>query len=130
VHFAIDKKQLMPDTIKEHFADTSFHLAKALHFNKVSQEYFTLLKIGAKGETKNLFNQCIQRSEWIYNNIHCRLSDNSRAILKQEMSDSLAMDAIIDELVLLTPENRATIENLIKSLNKGETIEFVQQQNY
>ena len=120
----------MSEIIKEHFKDTSFHLAKALHFNKVSREYFELLKIGSTGETKNMFNQCIQRLDWVYHNIYDRLSQNSKDILKQEMADSLAMDSIMDGLVLLTPENRSMIENLIASLNKGETVEFVQQNNY
>lgn len=120
----------MSEIIREHFKDTSFHLAKALHFNKVSMEYFELLRIGSKGETKMLFNQCIQRSQWIYNNIYCRLSDNSRAILKKEMSDSLVFDEIINKLVLLEPQQRTVIEDIINQLAKGETIEFVQQNNY
>ena len=120
----------MADIIREQFRDTSFHLAKALHFNEVSKQYFELLKIGSQGETKNMFNQCIQRLDWVYHNIYDRLSQNSKDILKQEMSDSLAMDSIMDGLVLLTPENRSMIENLIASLNKGETVEFVQQNNY
>ena len=117
----------MADIIREQFRDTSFHLAKALHFNKVSREYFDLLRIGASGETKNMFNQCIQRLDWVYHNIYDRLSQNSKDILKQEMADSLAMDSIMDGLVLLTPENRSIVEGIINSLNKGETIEFVQQ---
>ena len=120
----------MSEIIKEHFADTSYNLAKALHFNKVSMEYFNLLKIGAKGETKMLFQNCVNRLDWVYHNIYDRLSQNSKDILKQEMADSLAMDSIMDGLVLLTPENRSMIENLIASLNKGETVEFVQQNNY
>ena len=120
----------MSEIIKEHFADTSYNLAKALHFNKVSREYFDLLKVGAKGETKMLFQNCVNRLDWVYHNIYDRLSQNSKDILKQEMSDSLAMDSIMDGLVLLTPENRSMIENLIASLNKGETVEFVQQNNY
>ena len=120
----------MPEIIKETFKDTSYKLAKALHFNKVSLEYFEMLRLDSTGETKNMFGQCIQRLNWVYHNIYDRLSANSRDVLKQEMSDSLAMDAIIDELVLLTPENRSLVEGIIKSLNKGETIEFVQQQNY
>ena len=120
----------MSEIIREHFKDTSFHLAKALHFNKVSREYFELLKIGSTGETKNMFNQCIQRLDWVYHNIYDRLSGNSREILKKEMEDSLCFDEIMNKLVLLEPNQRATIESLITSLSKGETIEFVQQQNY
>lgn len=116
--------------IKEHFADTSMHLAKALHFNKVSKEYFELLKIGSTGETKNIFNQCIIRSEWIYKNIYDRLSPSSKEILKQEMEDSLAFDEIMNSLILLSTENRSVIESIIKSLAKGEKIEFVQQNTY
>ncbi len=120
----------MSEIIKENFKDTSYKLAKALHFNKVSLEYFEMLRLDAKGETKMLFSNCIQRLNWVYHNIYDRLSQNSKDALKQEMADSLALDSIMDGLVLLTPENRSMIENLISSLNKGETIEFVQQQNY
>ena len=120
----------MSEIIKEHFKDTSFHLAKALHFNKVSQEYFELLRIGSKGETKMLFSNCVQRLNWVYHNIYDRLSQNSKGVLKAEMSDSLALAEIMDGLILLTPENRAIIENLITALNKGETVEFIQKNNY
>ena len=47
----------MSEIIREHFADTSYNLAKALHFNEVSKQYFELLKIGSKGETKMLFSK-------------------------------------------------------------------------
>jgi len=120
----------MSEIIKEQFKDTSFNLAKALHFNNVSKQYFELLKIGSSGETKNLFNQCILRLDWVYHNIYDRLSQNSRDILKNEMEDSLVFDEIMNRLILLEPEQRATIESLITSLSKGETIEFVQNQNY
>jgi len=120
----------MSEVIREHFADTSYNLAKALHFNKVSMEYFNLLKIGAKGETKMLFQNCVNRLDWVYHNIYDRLSQNSRDILKKEMSDSLCFDEIMNRLVLLEPEQRAVIENLITQLSKGETIEVVQNNNY
>jgi hypothetical protein len=120
----------MSEIIKEHFADTSYNLAKALHFNKVSREYFDLLKVGAKGETKMLFQNCVNRLDWVYHNIYDRLSQNSRDILKKEMEDSLCFDEIMNKLVLLEPNQRATIESLITSLSKGETIQFVQEQNY
>lgn len=116
--------------IKETFKDTSFNLAKALHHNKISQEYFELLKIGTTGETKMLFQNCKQRLEWAYKNIYDRLGESSRNILKEEMTDSLSFDAIMDNLVLLTPENRAVVEGIITSLSKGESIELVQINNY
>jgi len=120
----------MPEIIKEKFRDTSFHLAKALHFANVSKQYFEFLKLEASGETKNLFNQCILRMDWVYHNIYDRLSQNSRDVLRKEMSDSLVFDEIMNRLILLEPEQRATIESLITSLSKGETIEFVQQNSY
>ena len=116
--------------IKENFRDTSFHLAKALHFANVSKQYFELLKLEAKGETKMLFQNCIQRMDWVYHNIYDRLSQNSRDILKKEMEDSLCFDEIINRLVLLEPEQRTRIENLITALSKGETIEFVTHNTY
>ena len=42
----------MSEIIKESFKDTSYKLAKALHFNKVSLEYFEMLRLDSKGETK------------------------------------------------------------------------------
>ena len=120
----------MPEIIKEKFRDTSFHLAKALHFANVSKQYFELLKLEANGETKMLFQNCIQRMDWVYHNIYYRLSQNSRDILKAEMADSLCFDEIINRLVLLEPDKRSLVESIITSLSKGETIEFVQPQNY
>jgi len=120
----------MPEIIKEKFRDTSFHLAKALHFANVSKQYFELLKLEANGETKMLFQNCIQRMDWVYHNIYDRLSQNSRDILKAEMADSLCFDEIINRLVLLEPDKRSLVESIITSLSKGETIEFVQQNSY
>jgi len=120
----------MPEIIKETFKDTSYNLAKALHFGNVSKQYFELLRIGSSGETKNMFNQCIQRLDWVYHNIYDRLSQNSRDILKKEMADSLVFDEIISRLVLLEPQQRSAVEDIITQLSKGETIEVVQNNNY
>ena len=116
--------------IKETFEDTTFKLAKALHFNQCSLEYFEALKLDVNGETKYLFQNCIQRLKWVYNNIYDRLGDESKAALKKEMADSLAMDSIIDGLIKLQPEQRNLIENLITALNKGETIEVALPNTY
>jgi len=120
----------MPEIIKETFRDTSYNLAKALHFANVSRQYFDLLKIGSSGETKNLFNQSIMRLDWVYHNIYDRLSANSRENLKKEMADSLVFDEILNKLILLEPNQREIIETIITQLSKGETIEFVQKNNY
>ena len=120
----------MSEIIKEHFKDTSLNLARALHYNKVSLEFFELLKIGSKGETKMLFQNCIQRLNWVYHSIYDRLSANSREILKKEMEDSVLLCEVVTELVKLDTPNRELVESIIRSLAKGETIEFVQNQNY
>lgn len=116
--------------IRESFKDTSYKLAKALHFNKCSREYFEMLRLDAKGETKLLFQNCIQRLDWVYHNIYDRLSENSREILRTEMQDSLAFDEIMNQLILLQPEQRSLIENIISALNKGETIEVALPNTY
>lgn len=120
----------MSEIIKEQFKDTSFHLAKALHFNEVSKQYFELLKVGSSGETKMMFSNCVHRLDWVYHNIYDRLSANSREILKKEMADSLVFDEILNSLIKLEPTQRLVVEDIIKQLAKGETIQFVQENKY
>lgn len=107
---------------KQSFTDNTYSLARALHNIKIGKEYFDFLKMENEGELKNLFHHCSLKSQWIIDNIYDRLNDESRAVLKEELSDSLCIDSINDNLVHLTNEQRLTIEKITEAMKKGEDV--------
>lgn len=107
------------------YTDNSYCLTKALFHASSCLQFLEVIKIDTKGEVKNLFNLLINKIEFVVNNITHRLNDEDRKILKEELDDSISVQAILDDLVRLNPKQRETIENLTNALVKGETIEFI-----
>ena len=107
------------------FTDNTYSLAKGLHHINIGKMYFDDIKTGASGDVKNIFNQYVQKCEWIIDNMKCRLNDENRAALKVELEDSLSFDAINDKLIRLDNEQRAFIENIIDAMVKGETVRII-----
>lgn len=75
----------------------------------------------------------IKKIEWIlldFKTITC-FTDAIRESVKKEIeSDSFQSDALHEKCLLLEPEKRELIENLIDALLKGEEIKIVDKNNY
>jgi hypothetical protein len=100
----------------------TYSLAKALHHLNIAKQYFEDVKIGCTGDVKNMFNGYINKCDWILNNVFDKLSDERRKIYKVELSDSLGIDAINDQLMMLDNAQRAEIEEMLDAILKGKKV--------
>ena len=100
----------------------TFSLAKGLHHLNIAKQYFEDVKMGCVGEVKNTFNGYVNKCDWILNNVFDKLTEEKRKIYKQELSDSLAIDSINDQLMLLDNDQRVNIEEMLDAILKGKKI--------
>lgn len=107
------------------FVDNTYSLAKGLHHINIAKAYFEDVRLGTSGPVKAVFNQYIQKTEWILNDLRDRLNEESRTVLKKELEDSIALESIIDKLIHLNTDQRDFIENLLESMRKGEEVKIV-----
>lgn len=114
---------------KEKFTDNTFSVAKALHHISIAQQYFEDVRLGSSLDVKMIFNQYIQKCQWIISNLKDRLSAENREILAKELEDSLSVDAIADKVILLDNKKRAFVEDLIDSMIRGEDVEIIENKN-
>lgn len=109
----------------ERFTDNSYSLAKGLHHVNIAKMYFDDIRTGASGDIKNIFNQYIQKCDWIIDSIKCRLTNENREALKKELDDSISFEAINDQLIRLDSEQRLFIEKIIIAMVSGEEVKIV-----
>lgn len=107
---------------KESFADNTYSLAKGMHHINIAKQYFEDVRLGTSGEVKMVFNQYIQKCDWIMDNLKHRLTEENRKNLEAELNDSISFEAINDKLVRLDSNQRLLLESIIDSLIKGEEI--------
>jgi hypothetical protein len=100
----------------------TYSLAKALHHLNIAKQYFEDVKLGCTGDVKNMFNGYINKCDWILNNVFDKLSNERRKIYKVELSDSLGIDAINDQLMMLDNAQRAEIEEMLDAIVKGKKV--------
>jgi hypothetical protein len=58
----------------------------------------------------------------IVNNVFDKLDDAKRKIYKEELSDSLGIDAINDQLMMLDNSQRTKIEELLEAIVKCKKV--------
>ena len=98
----------------------TFSLAKGLHHINIAKQYFEDVRLGCTGDLKNTFNGYINKCDWILNNIFDKLGPDTRKVYKTELSDSLGLDHIVDQLIMLDNQQRNQIEEIIDTLVKGK----------
>lgn len=125
-HFVADKKINMP-VEKQRFADNTYSLAKGIHHINIAKQYFEDVRLGANGDVKAVFNQYIQKCEWIISNLMDRLGPENKKSLQDELSSSIFIEAINDKLIHLNDEQKDFIENLLDSIISGEEIKVVKE---
>lgn len=113
----------------ERFTDNSYSLAKGLHHANIAKMYFDDIRTGASGDIKNIFNQYIQKCDWIIDSIKCRLTNENREALKKELENSISFEAINDQLIRLDEKQRAFIEKIITAMAAGEEVKIVDSTN-
>lgn len=100
----------------------TYSLAKGLHHLNIAKQYFEDVKMGCVGEVKNTFNGYVNKCNWILNNVFDKLDDEKRKIYKEELSDSLGIDAINDQLMMLDNTQRTQIEEMLDAIVKGKKV--------
>lgn len=110
---------------KERFSDNTYSLAKGLHHINIAKMYFEDVRYGTIGEIKLVFNQYIQKCDWIIANMRDRLAKENRLTLEKELSESLTFEAINDKLIHLDNNQRNFIENIIDAFIKGEEVKVI-----
>lgn len=112
----------------ERFTDNTFSLAKGLHHINIAKMYFDDIRMGASTDVKNIFNQYVQKCNWIIDNMKCRLNDENRAALNKELEDSMSFEAINDILIKLDRNQRAFVEKIISAMAKGEEVKIIENE--
>jgi hypothetical protein len=100
----------------------TYSLAKGLHHLNIAKQYFEDVKMGCTGDVKNTFNGYVNKCDWILNNVFDKLSNDKRKIYKEELSDSLSLDSINDQLMMLDNTQRSQIEELLEAIVKGKRV--------
>ena len=100
----------------------TYSLAKGLHHLNIAKQYFEDVKMGCTGDVKNTFNGYVNKCDWILNNVFDKLSNETRKIYKEELSDSLSIDSINDQLMMLDNTQRSQIEELLEAIVKGKRV--------
>lgn len=100
----------------------TYSLAKGLHHLNIAKQYFEDVKLGCTGDVKNTFNGYVNKCDWILNNVFDKLDNQKRKIYKEELSDSLSLDSINDQLMMLDNTQRSQIEELLEAIVKGKKV--------
>jgi hypothetical protein len=107
---------------KENFVDTTYSLAKSLHHINIAREYLEDVKRETKGTVKDLFNNYINKCDFIIHSMRDRLTPENREVFKQELRDSFMIEAINDKLIHLDEQQRLEVENFIDDLIKKSSV--------
>ena len=112
---------------KEIFTDNTYSLAKGLHNINLAKQYFEDVRIGTSREIKAIFNNYINKCDWIITDVKARFTDECREVLKVDLSDSLVFESITDKLVYINKEQRLFIENLLEAMVNGEEVKMIDE---
>ena len=114
----------MSNHLKPDFTDSTFSLAKGIHHINIAKQYFEDVRLGTSGGIKAIFNQYIQKCEWIITNVTHRLKEENKKAIEDELKQSITFEAINDKLILLDNEQRDCVESLIDAIINGEKVEI------
>lgn len=101
-----------------------YSLAKALHHINMAMIYFEDVKRDCKGSIKDTFTGYISRCKFILDDNFHKLNDYNRSIFKEELSDSLGLDHINNQLMSLNNAERLQVEKIINEMVKGKKIKI------
>ncbi len=111
---------------KERFEDTTMDLAKALYHISIGKKYFEMIMVDKSYNAKMIFQQYVNKCDWIERNIYDRLKDETRAMYKESIikGDTVFFDSCSEKLLLISESQKQAIEQILDSIIKGETIEI------
>lgn len=96
---------------------TTFSLAKALHYCYFAKEYFAdvIRQENLTGNSKQFINNLIKRQEWVLTECYTRMPVESAQMLKEELQnrDIATIDSILNMIVLMDEDKRLELEDYI-----------------
>lgn len=99
-----------------------------VHHLKCAYEYMHGFRRDRPGtNAERIGGKYAAKIEWIYRDLISTpmFPEEIRAGLRLEWeSDSFAIDAIVEKVALLTPEQRDAVENLIDCIHKGQKLKI------
>jgi len=101
----------------------TFSLAKAIHHVACAKFYFELTVTESKAarESKQYLNSLSGRCNFILTDVASRIkTPEMRDALRQDLADPLLLDTFNDAILLLTPENREKVGDLINRLIENQ----------
>lgn len=104
------------------FMDNTYSLAKSMHLINLAKQYLEDVRREVNSDVKIIFNQYVQKCEWILFDLRNRLSQENREILAKELEGSFDMDAIFDKVIRLDNKEITFVESIMDALIRGEEI--------
>lgn len=104
------------------FTDNTYSLAKSLHLINLAKQYLEDVRREVNKDVKIIFNQYIQKCDWILFDLKNRLSQQNREILNKELEGSFDMDAIFDKVIRMDNKQIQFIEEVMDALIRGEEV--------
>lgn len=107
------------------FSTETFLIAKAFYNIHKAKQYIEGVKLSKSiaPHARGFLNQLIIRLNWCMNEMNSKLSNESRNIFRQEITnaDTLQFDAVFDLMINMTPAQRDAVEDFAKNTAKKQT---------
>ncbi len=113
--------------MKEQFKDSSHSLLRALHHCSIARDYFDDCAKGYSQGVKYMMNVIVANLTQSINKVRNQLSPELLKVVDNDLSDSLALESINEKLILLSTQQRSSIENILELMVKGEEIQIVDE---
>jgi DNA-binding MarR family transcriptional regulator len=98
----------------------------------IAKQYMEVFKLECKQGAKNHAMSWVNKLKFLEDDILSAITPESRERFRQEIKqgDTLFFDSMFELLIHLTPEQRETIEEVVKRVAKGESlnVEYVNQE--
>lgn len=99
-------------------------ITQGSYFLNIALQYFKNFEKDCKMGAKMKANSWVKKIEFVENDVMASITPESREIFRNEIKngDTLFFQAINEKYLMLTPEQRDTIEAIIDKVISGEEI--------
>jgi hypothetical protein len=104
-------------------AKSTYELAKGFYHVSNAIKYFESVKgeQHVSPKAKHVLNGLLNRLGWCLKDIMTNMSPASADLMREQVCtwETLAFDAVFDEMVLMSPEQRENCEVMVKAYREG-----------
>ena len=103
-------------------------ITQGSYFLNIALQYFKNFEKDCKMGAKLRAKSWVQKIEYVENDVMAAITPESREVFRQEIKsgDTLFFQAINEKYLMLTPQQRDTIEAIIDLVIKGEEVTIEQ----